>query len=307
VCLVLLGCADDLRKHQAEGQEGQPARTVSDVGKEAVVAIDSATISRIGLRTTPLVRTTRPQELELVAVVIADPGAVTTVRAGVGGKLTEAAGHPWPRVGEYLDAGTEIAQVGDARAVLVPRGGSVTRLLAQPGELVQSGQPLVEITDYHAPLVRVAWTAGTALPPASLGLRPLTGRTRLVARLEGPAPEADPLTAGPAFLYRLQAGGSTLRPGAALVALMPDPTMRQPGVEVPNAAVVQWDALAWVYVERAPGKFARVRVSTEHPVPGGWRVEQGLAPGERVVVTGAGQLLSEEFRARIVVGEEVGE
>jgi hypothetical protein len=71
--------------------------------------------------------------------------------------------------------------------------------------------------------------------------------------------------------------------------------------------VVQWEALAWAYVERAPGRFARVRVPTEHPLPGGWRVEQGLAPGDQVVVVGAGQLLSEEFRARIVVGEEVGE
>jgi hypothetical protein len=48
-------------------------------------------------------------------------------------------------------------------------------------------------------------------------------------------------------------------------------------------------------------------VATEHPVPGGWRVDHGLNAGDRVVTVGAGQLLSEEFRARIVVGEEVGE
>jgi len=307
ICLVLLGCGNDLRKHEPGGQEAQPPPTLSAVGDEAVVVIDSATIVRIGLHTRLLARATRAQELELAAVVIEDPGAATTVRAGVGGRLTEAAAHPWPRVGEHLEPGTEIAQIGDALAVPVPRGGSVTRLLAQPGELVQGGQALIELTDYRAPLVRVAWTPGTATPPASLGFRPLTGRIRLVARLEGPALEADPLTGGPAFLYRLEPGGASLRPGAALVALLPDPTMSQPGVEVPNSAVVQWEALGWVYVERTPGKFARVHVSTEHPVPGGWRVDQGLAPGDRVVVTGAGQLLSEEFRARIVVGEEVGE
>jgi hypothetical protein len=129
-----------------------------------------------------------------------------------------------------------------------------------------------------------------------------------VARLEGPALEADPLTGGAAFLYRLQAGGAARRPRAALLALMSDPAgSRAAAIQVPSAAVVQWQALAWVYVERAPGSFARVQVSTAHPVLGGWRVERGLAPGDRVVVTGAGQLLSEEFRARIVVGEEVGE
>ena len=307
LCLALVGCGGDGHKQEAEGQPPQPAPRHSAIGGDAVVAVDSATISRIGLRTTVLARTSRAQEVELAAVVIEDPGATTTVRVGVGGRLTEAASHSWPRVGERLEAGTEIAQVGDARAVLVPRGGSVTRLLAQPGELVQSGQGLMELTDYRAPLVRVAWTTGIARPPASLAFRPLTGRTRLVARFEGPALEADPLTGGSAYLYRLPSGGSTLRPGAALVGLLPDPTASLPGVEVPNAAVVQWEALAWVYLERAPGKFARVRISTEHAVPGGWRVDQGLAPGDRVVVTGAGQLLSEEFRARIVVGEEVGE
>jgi multidrug efflux pump subunit AcrA (membrane-fusion protein) len=264
-------------------------------------------MSRIGLRTTVLAQATRSQELELAAVVVEDPGATTTVRSGVGGRLAEAPDHRWPRIGEHLDVGTEIAQIGDARAVAVPRGGTVTRLLAQPGELVQSGQALLELTDFRSPLVRVAWTVGDVAPPVSLALRPLAGGPRLVARLEGPALEADPLTGGAAFLYRLQAGGETLRPGAVLVALMLDPVRGRAAVLVPSAAVVQWQALAWVYVERAPGSFARVQVSTEHPVLGGWRVERGLAPGDRVVVTGAGQLLSEEFRARIVVGEEVGE
>jgi multidrug efflux pump subunit AcrA (membrane-fusion protein) len=92
-----------------------------------------------------------------------------------------------------------------------------------------------------------------------------------------------------------------------MVAFLPDRRVRGAGVEVPSSAVVQWEALAWTYVERAPGRFARVRVPTDHPFPGGWSVDEGLKPGDRVVVTGAGQLLSEEFRARIVVGEEVGE
>jgi hypothetical protein len=56
-----------------------------------------------------------------------------------------------------------------------------------------------------------------------------------------------------------------------------------------------------------PGRFLRVPVATTHPVPGGWLVTAGVVPGDRVVSRGAGQLLSEEFRARITVGEEVGE
>lgn len=277
------------------------------MGEEVAIVVDSAAQARMGLRTVALARATRVPELELVAVVVDDPGAASTVRTGVGGKLEEVEGRAWPRVGQRLQAGAEIARVGDARPLAVPHDGSVTRILAQPGELVQPGQVLLELTDYSAPVARVAWAPGAPAPPPALAMASLAGGVRLRARLEGPAPEADPLTGGPAYLYRLGAGGGQLRPGATLLAYLPDPRLGTGGVEIPSPAVVQWEALAWVYVERAPGHFVRVRVPTDHPLPGGWRVTQGLAAGDQVVVQGAGQLLSEEFRARIVVGEEVGE
>ena len=304
---ALAGCRNELRRSEDSAKEAAAPPTLASVGEEAVVSLDSETVLRIGLRTVKLSRATRPPERELGGVIIEDPGAVTNVRAGLGGRLVEAGGRRWPSLGERLETGTEIAQVGDARPVLVPRGGSVTRLLAQPGELVQAGQPLLELVDYSAPIARVAWTTDALTPPATITLRRLAGGARFTARLEGPAPEADPVTGGPAYLYRVRGGGSALRPGSSVIALLPDLRASVRGVDVPAEAVVQWESLAWAYVEREPGKFARVRVPTDFPVPGGWRVEHGLAPGNAVVVTGAEQLLSEEFRARIVVGEEVGE
>ncbi|HEY7684049.1 MAG TPA: HlyD family efflux transporter periplasmic adaptor subunit [Gemmatimonadales bacterium] len=301
------GCRAGLRQQEQQEKEGAATPTLISLEGETVVALDSATVQRIGLRTVTLARASRPPEIQLAAVVTGDPGATTTVRPGVGGRLSELPGRPWPRIGERLVAGTEIIQVGDARPLLVPRGGTVSRLLAQPGELVQAGQGLLELVDYSRPLVRVTWTPDAPAPPASLSFAPFADNHRAQGHLQGPAPEADPVTGGPAYLYRLSAPGTTLRPGAVLIAFLPDPRSRAGGVEVPSPAVVQWEALAWVYVERAPGRFARVRVATEHPVPGGWRVDHGLNAGDRVVTVGAGQLLSEEFRARIVVGEEVGE
>ena len=61
------------------------------------------------------------------------------------------------------------------------------------------------------------------------------------------------------------------------------------------------------FVRRAPGRYVRIAVPTDAPLDGGWLVAQGFAPGDEVVVVAAGQLLAEEFRARIAVGEEVGE
>ena len=70
---------------------------------------------------------------------------------------------------------------------------------------------------------------------------------------------------------------------------------------------VQWEGLLWAYVERAPGQFSRVRIPTSTPLPQGWAVRGSIAPGDRVVTVGAEQLLSEEFRAQVQVGDEVAE
>jgi hypothetical protein len=261
---------------------------------------------RIGLRTAVLARTVRAPEIDLPAQVVEDPGASTTIRTGVGGRLTEVDGRPWHRLGDRPAAGDAIAQVGDARPILTPRGGTVVRLLAQPGELLQPGQELLQLTDFRSALVRVALGPEESVPPASLAFSPPASGDRLTGQLQGPAPEADPLTRNPAWLYRLP-GGASLRPGVGLLGHRSDPRAARGGVLVPSDAVVQWEALTWAFVERAPGQFVRVRVPTEFAVPGGWLVQQGLTSGDRVVVTGAGQLLSEEFRARISVGQEVGE
>lgn len=303
ILLLAAGCGGREEADADDEAAGAPP-ALTAVGDRAAIALDSATRERLGIRLAPLAAGRGRPELALPAVVVADPGAGSVVRAGVGGRLALPEGRAWPRVGERLEAGDLVAQVGDARPLAAPAGGTVVRLLAQPGELVQAGQPLLELMDYSTSLGQVAWSNGAA--PATLPFQALAGGARVTGTLVGPAPEADPLTRGPAVLYRLR-GGAGLRPGAALQAFVPDPGVPGGGVTVPAEAVVQWEALAWVYLEAAPGSFTRVRVPTDHPVPGGWRVTTGLAPGDRVVVRGAGQLLSEEFRARIIVGEEVGE
>lgn len=288
-------------------QYTEPSHVVEERG-EVGITLDSATVSRIQLETTTLRSLTRGAETELPATIVSDPEATSFVRAGVAGRLSLIEGIPWPRFGSQLQAGESLAVIGDARPVMVARGGTVSRVLVQPGELVQSGQDLLQVTRYDAPLVQVAWNSGLGQPPSALEFSaPGTPGVRVRGALVGPAPEADPVTREPAWLYRVGGGWRGMRPGANVSAWLADSRSPSRGVLIPSAAVVQWDALTWAYQERAPGRFVRVRVPTDHPVPQGWLVNSGFAAGDRVVIRGAGQLLSEEFRARIVVGEEVGE
>jgi hypothetical protein len=170
--------------------------------------------------------------------------------------------------------------------------------------------------------VRVAWlVASGGAPPQALVLDAGNGATgsgpRVTARLVGPAPEADPVTRRPAYLYRAARSWPGAAPGVPIVALIPASQLSGasakgdgnsgPGVVVPDSAVVQWEGLAWAYRRRAPGRFERVRVATDRPVPGGWLTGSPLVAGDTVVLRGAEELLSEEFRARVTVGDESGE
>ena len=56
---------------------------------------------------------------------------------------------------------------------------------------------------------------------------------------------------------------------------------------------------AWAYVQIDDALFLRRAVTTERETPEGWFVDEGFAPGDHLVITGAQMLLSEEFRWQI--------
>ncbi|HEU5171108.1 MAG TPA: HlyD family efflux transporter periplasmic adaptor subunit [Gemmatimonadales bacterium] len=296
---------------QAAGEEAVVAPTrLKEVDGAAMVVLDRGDVSRLGLRTAVLRAATSAPVIRLAGELVPEPDRVTAVRAPIGGRLSLPAGARWPGFGDRLHAGSEIAQVSDAKPLVVPRGGVVTQLGAQPGEMVQAGQLLLEITDYGEPLARIAWPSDAPSPPPTVALRPGTGVGAPVrARLLGAAPTADPVTRLPAYLYRAERDWPGARPGAVVVAALAQSGAPRGGVVVPDRAVVQWEGLAWAYVQRGADRYARVRVPTDRPLAGGFLAAAtgAFRPGDTVVVQGAEQLLSEEFRARVTVGDEPSE
>jgi len=272
---------------------------------EARVVLDTAEARRIGLAMVALTPGAAEEGRRLPGQVIPEPERTVTVRAPVSGRLTVPEGRRWPSLGERLNAGTPLGRVSDAQPLTVPMAGAVTAVGARPGEIVEAGQMLLELADNSRPVVRVAWPTDAGRPAERLLLLP-AGGSAVEASLIGPAPEADPLTRRPAYLYRSRGRWPGAVPGTPVTASV-SAGERVEGVLVPDAAVVQWEGLAWAYLRRAPGEYARVRVSTDRPAPGGWIAGPPLAPGDSVVTAGVQELLSEEFRARVTVGEESGE
>ncbi|HEY7634955.1 MAG TPA: HlyD family efflux transporter periplasmic adaptor subunit [Gemmatimonadales bacterium] len=274
----------------------------------AVVSLDSADLQRIGLEIAVVQRSTTGGEESIVGEVVPDPDRIAVLRAPVPGRLSLPSGAvAWPHFGEHVSGRTPLAQVSDARPLSLPFDGTITRVGAQPGEVVEAGQVLLEVTDYSRPMVRLPWPERLAeTPPPSISLQPVGSEERVAARLVGAAAEADPITRRPVFLYRAHHSWAGARPGTPVLGLLANGE-RTAGAVIPDRAVVQWEGLTWAYLQRGKGHYARVPVPIDRPIAGGWIAGAPFVPGDTIVVTGAEQLLSEEFRARVTVGEEVGE
>jgi biotin carboxyl carrier protein len=279
-----------------------PSRVREDQGEVRVV-LDSTEVAKVGIGVAPVARAEERAGLRVPAEVVEEPERTAVIRAPVAGRLTKAEAGHWPALGARVAAGDELGQVSDARPLLAPIAGVVTQVRARPGEIVAEGQTLLELADRSRPVVRLTWPLPGG-PPARVRLVP--GTRAVEADLIAPAQEADPLTRQAVYLYRARGRWPGAVPGTLVDAVAPQGKATA-GVLVPERAVVQWDGLAWAYLQRSPGHYARVRVPTDHPASGGWIAGPPLAPGDELVVTGAQELLSEEFRARVTVGDESGE
>jgi len=301
------------RDMEAAAARDEPVVAPSRIGDDSgtvVVSLDRGERARVGLELAVLHQAAHRSERQLTGEVVPETERSAVLRAPVAGRFTLPPGAHWPSLGEHVAPGVPLAQVSDARPLTLAIAGVVTRVGAQPGSLVEAGQALLEVADYSRPLVRIAWLDPGTVAARALEVAPGVSSPRVGARLVGPAPEADPVTRRPAYLYRASRAWPGATPGTpvvAFVAAAPRAAAVAAGTFVPDDAVVQWDGLAWAYRARDRDRFQRVRVPTDKPAAGGWIVGTGMAAGDSVVVRGAEELLSEEFRARVTVGDESGE
>ncbi len=184
-----------------------------------------------------------------------------------------------------------VASTGNSRALVAERAGDVMELLAQPGESVEPGTPILRLAKLDHLLARVDVPMGDHLPVSA------------AARITPAGFEDRPALVGERVgqtLFYKVGGGADLRPGMAVTVRLPLPGEAQKGIVIPRSAVVQWDGRYWAYVrdEDDRDKYVRRAVPIDRPLGNGFVVAAGFSKGDDLVILGAQTLLSEEFKSR---------
>lgn len=110
-----------------------------------------------------------------------------------------------------------------------------------------------------------------------------------------PAPAVDRALQTRAFWFAVDPNKTALAPGAALSGFIEFSGEPRQGVKLPRSALLYHLGLSWVYVQREEKEFERVQIKPGQPLDNGWFVSEGLKPGDKVVVAGAQELLSQEL------------
>lgn len=160
---------------------------------------------------------------------------------------------------------------------------------------------LKTLLDRRSHLIQVSFPFDAPVSSAlrgALSVAPLTGRDKSrPARYVSEAPRSEAVLPGQTYFYLVD--GSDLRAGTRVVARV-GLGGKESGVLVPSAAVVWHAGKAWVYVQHEDERFDRYPVSAMRDLGNGWFEPSGeLKPGDKVVVSGAQLLLSEELKFQI--------
>jgi len=286
---------------------------------EAVLALDTATQSRLGLQVATLTATVTRAQLTSPAVVLPIQDLATFRNSYIAAQTQlqksrvemDIARKEYTRLKALFEQDHNISEKALQSAEGALKASEADELAAEQQANLQKSMVHQEwggvaskwaledspefqrILDQHDVFVQVTMQSDTTLAVAKTISLEIPGATRIGASLVSPFPRVDPRIQGRSFLYVAPAERG-LAPGMNLLAHL-SVGVQARGLIVPTSAVVWSEGKAWAYQQTTSERFTRRVVSTDVPVERGFFVARGFSPGDRVVTQGAQSLLSEEM------------
>ena len=308
------------KERTSDGEGDKPivakSRVEHGTNGEAVVNLDLDTQRLIGLQTAALEASTQSPAVKAYGRVL-DPSPLLVLASDIAmDRATLAASSKeYQRLKTLFGQGQNASAKALESAQAAMQHDQIALQTAEVQLVAAWGKSIVEQPDLAAfveslaklegALVRLDLPAGDAVSEAPVGAQLVLPGTNapLAARFLGRATTTDPQVQGEGFLFVATNAAARLAPGLALTGFLQLPGAPLHGVVVPNAAIVRAAERAWAYVQTGDTTFERRELALDQPVAGGWFVTSGLAPGDRLVVTGAQTLLSEERKTQIQMGD----
>lgn len=313
VAALIFGYKEMSQEQVADAEEDQPILSPSGIrhetNGETVISLDAKTQQLVGLQTAPLAAATLPPEIKACGRVL-DPAPLASLAGDVvsGRAALEASGMEYERLKTLAQSQNVSAKaLEDAAAARKHDQAALAAAVAQLA--AASGRAVVEQPDLAAfvaalvkqetVLVRLDAPAGEPVAGTPVGAEIGDRHPLVAATFLGRAATADPQVQGEGFLFLVTNPPPALTPGLAVAGCLQLPGEPADGMVVPDAAVVRSDERAWFYMQSGDTNFIRREITLDHPVSGGWFMTNHAAPGDRVVISGAQVLLSEERKTQI--------
>ena len=316
-CFLLLalaaGCSKQAAPPAASEKAAAPeSRVKHGTNGETIITLDAATQKLMGLQTTALEAATLPPQAKGYGRVL-DPSPLASLAADIAtaqsaNAASQAELKRLKTLATQQNASERAVQAAEAAATRDQTQIETARLklLAGWGPALAGRQDLTGLVQalgsQSNALVEVDLPAGQSLAtnPTSARLLPLASDSKPTeARFLGPAPAVDPQLQAKGYLFLVEANDAHLAPGATVTAFLNLPGEPQAGVIVPRAAVIRFNGAAWLYLQTSETTFQRVELALDPVLADGWFVRSGLKPADKIVTTGAQELLSEELKGQV--------
>lgn len=255
----------------------------------------------LGVRTVTAKRQTLSKQIHALGRVVAPPKSQVQVYAPQAGVLISADGVSYPNQGDHVSKGQPIAalQVIDQFTIRAPISGVVTAVHSVPGEQVDPSHELFTIYDFKNVWVEANLFEDDLVhmepgPSARISMDAYRGES-FSAKFLNFDNTVDPSTRTLKAIYEISNTNMLLRPGM-VVSVEIETEKRLDAIVIPSSSVMDWEGTKVAFVHIQPEIFEMRPIKIVGYYGDLVAAEGTIEEGDRVVTTGAYELLNMPIR-----------